>query len=122
MSGKHPLTITREFYSWNRQKCLHWNEYYNYEFEKQSQEFKDNFLGVTEQGVYLELLNPFKFYILARNKYLSHLLLENAGITVPELYCFYNPENGDSADPNISYDVDSTLRILRKKRSERMCG
>lgn len=115
VSGKHPLTITREFYSWNRQRCLNWNEYYNYEFERQSQEFKDNFLGVTEQGVYLELLNPFKYYILARNKYLAHLLLENAGITVPELYCFYNPENGDSADPNISYDVDSTLRILRKK-------
>ena len=114
-SGKHPLTITREFYSWNRQRCLNWNEYYNYEFERQSQEFKDNFLGVTEQGVYLELLNPFKYYILARNKYLAHLLLENAGITVPELYCFYNPENGDSAGPNISYDVDSTLRILRKK-------
>lgn len=114
-SGKSPLKIVREYYLLKKQRCLHWNEYYDYEFERQPEEFKNNFLGVTEQGVYLELLNPFKYYILARNKYIAHLLLENAGITVPQLYCFYNPENGDNADHNISFDLKTTLQTLKNK-------
>ena len=114
-SGKSPLKIVREYYLLKKQRCLHWNEYYDYEFERQPEEFKNNFLGVTEQGVYLELLNPFKYYILARNKYIAHFLLENAGITVPQLYCFYNPENGDNTDYNISCDLKTTLQALKKK-------
>lgn len=114
-SDKSLIGIVRDFCFWRKQKCLQWNEYYNFEFDKQSEEFKANFLGITEQGVYLELLNPFKYYILARNKYLAHLLLESAGITVPELYCFYSPENGDRAEHNVSHDLNFTLQVLKNK-------
>ena len=67
------------------------SEYYEYEFEKQSKEFRDTFLGIREQGYYLKTLNPIKYYTLARNKYLAHLCLERAGIPMPELLGYHDP-------------------------------
>ena len=53
---------------------------------------RDNFLGQNEQRVYLDYLNPIKYYSLARNKYLAHKVMENTGIRKTELYCYYLPE------------------------------
>lgn len=75
---------------YKRQRLL-MSEYYEYEFEKQTKEFRDTFLGWSEQGYYLNTLNPVKYYTLARNKYLAHLCLEKAGIPMPELLGYYNP-------------------------------
>ena len=47
------------------------SEYYEYEFEKCTKEFRESFLGWAEQGYYLKTLNPDKYYLLARNKYLD---------------------------------------------------
>lgn len=67
------------------------DEYYEYEFDKNTKEFRDTFLGMTEQGFYLKTLNPIKYYTLARNKYLTHLYLENVGIPMPKLLGYHNP-------------------------------
>lgn len=99
---------------WKKKRLL-WKEYYNYRFETRDDSFRRGFLGGIEEGVYLELLNPYKYYILARNKYLAHLLLSKAGIPMPDLYCYYSPESGDSSAGNISFDLTSTLEILKAK-------
>ena len=114
-SGKPVFKIAREYIELRHRKCLYWNEYYNFEFERQSQDFKDDFLGGSEQGVYLELLNPFKYYILARNKFLAHLVLEQANIPTPELYCYYSPENGAAVERKTGSDILSVKRILERK-------
>lgn len=115
-SGKPVFKIVSEYEGLRRRKCLYWNEYYNFEFDRQSREFQDDFLGGREQGVYLELLNPFKYYILARNKFLAHLVLEQAGIPTPELYCYYSPENGVVVEGKTGSDVLSVKRILERKQ------
>lgn len=107
------ISIIKEYNFYRKTRCLFFNEYLDYEFEKQSDDFKKSFLGVAEEGVYLEYLNPFKYYILARNKYLSHVALEHAMVPMPQLYCMYNPESGRESDLRISYDLASTLNILK---------
>lgn len=110
------ICVGLDYWRLRRKKSLSWNEYYNFEFERQTFEFKRNFLGGVEEGVYLELLNPYRYYILARNKYLAHIALEQAFIPTPELYCFYNPECDSTIDGCISFDVRSTKEILEKKQ------
>ena len=83
--------IIFDYYKLYRKRRLLISEYYEYEFEKASKEFKESFLGMTEQGYYLKTLNPIKYYTLARNKYLAHICLEKAGIPMPTLWGYYNP-------------------------------
>src|SRR5690554_5996332 len=56
-------------------------EFHDFEFDKANKEFIDSFLNAKEQQFYLKLLNPRKYFCLARNKYLTHVLLDTLGIT-----------------------------------------
>lgn len=85
------ISIMLDYYKLYRKKRLLMSEYYEYEFEKCTKEFRESFLGWAEQGYYLKTLNPVKYYTLARNKYLAHLCLEKAGIPMPKLLGYYNP-------------------------------
>lgn len=85
------ISIMFDYYRLYRKKRLLMSEYYEYEFEKCTKEFRESFLGWAEQGYYLKTLNPVKYYTLARNKYLAHLCLEKAGIPMPKLLGYYNP-------------------------------
>lgn len=90
------ISIMLDYYKLYRKQRLQMSEYYEYEFEKCTKEFRETFLGWTEQGYYLRTLNPVKYYTLARNKYLAHLCLEKAGIPMPELLGYYNPYKTDA--------------------------
>lgn len=111
----HRLKIFCDYLSLYRLKGISKLEYYEFEFDKQTDDFRRTFLGRDEQRVYLSLLNPVKFYSLARNKFLAHKILENTGVRKSQLYCYYQPE-GRIFDSN---EIASTLwdvrRILLKK-------
>lgn len=96
------------------QKGLTKEEYAEFEMESCSEEFRNAFLGLNEQRFYLDYLNPKKFYILARNKYISHKILENRDIRKAELYCFYEPQ-GKAESNEIAYTLAGVLRILKAK-------
>ena len=61
------LHIIRDYCQLYRQKGLTMEEYDEFEFEKRSESFRNDFLGKHEQRHYLQLLNPEKYYILMRN-------------------------------------------------------
>ena len=113
-SGKSLVFLLKDFIYLKKKKKIRIEEYRDFEFEKQGPEFRETFLTALEQHPCLDLLNPKKYYILARNKYLSHLLLEACGIRKAELYCYYNPE-GRIKNDHIAYDYDSVLEILKLK-------
>lgn len=109
------LHVMRDYCQLYRQKGLTMEEYDEFEFEKQSEQFRINFLGKHEQRHYLRLLNPEKYYILMRNKYLTHKMLENTGVRQAPLYAYYQPEGSVSPNDEIANDVASLVRILRNK-------
>lgn len=107
--------IVRDYKRLHKAKGLSTEEYYQFEFEKRSEAFRQSFLGLQEQRYYLDYLNPLKYYSLARNKYLSHKMLEHAGVRKSELYCYYQPEARYAASDENACDLAQVLRILRQK-------
>lgn len=97
-------------------KGLTTEEYYEMEFEKQDESFRQSFLGLNEQRVYLDYLNPVKYYSLARNKYLTHKILEGTGIRMSTLYCYYQPEARFFSGNECAGDLEGVLGVLKAKR------
>ena len=110
------LKVMRDYVSLYRAKGLTHEEYYEFELEKRSEEFRRNFLGLNEQHFYLDLLNPLKYMSLARNKYVAHKMLENVGIRTSELYCYYQPEGRYSVATDCAGNIAGVLCILKAKR------
>lgn len=107
--------IVKDFCDLYETKGLTTEEYYLFEFEKQSEEFRKSFLGVNEQRYYLDYLNPVKYYSLARNKYMAHKMLEKTGVRKSELYCYYQPEAHYLESYENASDLNSVLHILKLK-------
>lgn len=107
------ISIMLDYYKLYRKNRLLMTEYYEYEFEKCTKEFRENFLGWSEQGYYLKTLNPVKYYTLARNKYLAHLCLEKAGVPMPELLGYYNPYQTHA-------DEDFAKQLLRLQEEKKI--
>lgn len=91
------------------------DEYYEFEFHKQTDEFRKTFLGLNEQRFYLDTLNPVKWYSFARNKYVAHKLLEDSGIRTAELYCYYEPHGVFDNSSSVASNVADVSRLLRTK-------
>ncbi|MBQ6087133.1 MAG: hypothetical protein IJK96_03640 [Bacteroidales bacterium] len=101
-----------------KSKGLTTDEYFDFEFEKRDEGFRQSFLGLNEQRFYLDYLNPVKYYSLARNKYLAHKTLENTGVRKSELYCYYQPEARYIASDECAGDLSGVLHILESKGIE----
>lgn len=107
--------VIRDYLYLYRTKGLKPDEYYDFEFEKQDEDFRKSFLGVNEQRLYVDYLNPIKYYSLSRNKYMTHKMLENTGVKKSELYCYYQPEARYVDSTENACDLISVLRILKQK-------
>ena len=99
----------------HRTKGLNMDEYYEFEFENRSEEFRDSFLGLNEQRYYLDYLNPIKYYSIARNKYFAHKTLEGTGVRKSPLYCYYQPEGKIFDGYDIASNTEDVVRILQNK-------
>ena len=109
------MKVMHDYISLQRTKGLRPEEYYEFEFEKRSEEFRRDFLGLDEQRYYLELLNPLKYLSLARNKFVTHRMLENTGVRTSELYGYYQPEARYAENLECAGDLAGVLRILKTK-------
>jgi len=117
---KYPLSqrfkVFWDYLSLNRSKGLRTFEYHRFEFEKRSKEFREAFLGIDEQRRYLDYLNPIKYYVLSRNKFMAHKMLENTGVHKSELYCYYQPEARYISESECAHSLPGVLNILKSKR------
>lgn len=107
--------IIADYLDLYKTKGLEMDEYHDFEFEKRSEEFRKSFLGLNEQRHYLDVLNPKKYYILARNKFMAHKMLEHTGVRKSTLYCYYQPESRGLSSQEIACNVEDVCRILKAK-------
>lgn len=91
-------------------------EIHDNELDLLGKEYEQSFLNWSEQKKYLNLLNPRRYYILARNKYLTHLFLDSHGVKAKaKLFCYYNPEQRTPQNDNrCSWDLTSTINNLKQ--------
>lgn len=109
------IKILFDYLHLHRTKGLNMDEYYEFEFENRSKEFRDSFLGLNEQRYYLDYLNPIKWYSIARNKFFAHKILENTGVKKSILYCYYQPEGIVFNSGEIASNIQDVIRILKNK-------
>ena len=114
-SFRRKIQVMRDFRRLHHLKGITTEEYSEFALESQPEKFRHDFLGLNEERYYLDYLNPKKFYILARNKYFSHKLLENRGIRQSKLFCFYEPE-GRVEGEEIAFSAAGVCRILQQQR------
>lgn len=115
-SSRSFLFIMSDFLKLYKEKGITTEEYFEFELENRDIEFRKSFLGVSEQRFYLDYLNPKKYYILARNKYLTHKILDNTGIKKSDLYCYYQPEGKVLNSTEIANNLEDVIRILKNKK------
>lgn len=115
-SFKNIMFTLFDFWKLNREKGITTEEYFQFELDRRDAEFRNSFLGVNEQRYYLDFLNPKKYYILARNKYLTHKLLDNTGVRKSELYCYYHPEGSVLQSGEIANDLQGVIKLLKAKK------
>lgn len=114
-SKKGQREIVRDYLRLFNTKGITMDEYYDFEMEKRSEEFRNSFLGKNEQRYYLDQLNPIKYSVIARNKYLTHKMLENVGVPKTTLYCYYMPEARYISNEECASTLVDVLRILKTK-------
>lgn len=113
-SGKSIFSLLIDYVSLKKKAIISRTEYENYTMYNKSEKFRDNFLSYTKASYYWALLNPVKYASLARNKYLSHCLLNELKIPTAELYIYYNRELSYISD-NLANDFESVKKILLKR-------
>ena len=107
--GIHAIRRFREYMSLHRKKKLSINEFIVYGAALKNEQLRDSSLFRRERNTYLQILNPDRYAALARDKYLTHLLLERNDIPMPELYAYFNPEKEGA-------DFNTVLHDLQSKR------
>ena len=105
-----------DYLSLYRTKGITADEYYSFEFERRDALFRDSFMGLNEQRFYLDYLNPIKYYSFARNKYITHKILDHTGIRTTELLCYYHPEATYNDSDECACCLNDVLRILTEKK------
>lgn len=103
-----------DYFRLHRKKAITLEEYDQFAMYNRSETFRQQFLGINEQRYYLDYLNPNKYYILGRNKYIAHHILHNAGIPTSQLYAYYQPEGVAESDI-VSNSVSGICQILHRK-------
>ena len=87
-------------------------EWLDYNEKLKSVPFQESFLSYREATVFWKVLNPTNYAALARDKYLTHILLEQARIPMPQLFAYYNANS--SAYDKVACDYKSLRDILYK--------
>lgn len=114
-TSRNGFYVMWDFFALHKARKLSIQEYVNYGFDRCDRNFKESFLPYAQAKKYWKILNPERYGSLARNKYLSHLILEKAGIPTPELIAYYNPEN-TVADADVAVDYKTLATILKNKK------
>ena len=90
-SNKSVILLFIDFLVLKAKLNISFYEYFKFDLEKKNNLLRQDFLSATNKKKYLKVLNPRKYFILARNKYISHILFNSNGIKTSKLYCYYNP-------------------------------
>ena len=81
-----------DFAPLHKSRKLSVEEYIKYRFDKCGEEFRSTFLPYDKASEYWQVLNPYKYASLARDKFIGHALMSELGIPTSKLYFAYNKE------------------------------
>ena len=112
-SKKSKLWILMDYYKLRKKYKVNKLEYSNYKLHSASENFRDTFLPYAKAEEYWEILNPRKYAVLARDKFIGHMLLSKIGVSTAKLYFAYDRETAGANDKLILHDVDQVIENIK---------
>lgn len=88
-------------------------EYLNFKFDSCDKEFRESFLPYCLAEKYWEVLNPYKYASIARDKFIMHCLFREFNIPSAPLYAVLNTESAKSGGV-ICCTKEKLLEIIKK--------
>lgn len=113
-ANKSWFYVISDFLKLRKRTLISKVEYTNYKLYNANTVFKNSFLSMSKAWQLWEILNPRVYACLARDKYISHCVLNNANIPTSELYLYYHPKLACNTDC-MAYNYDGVIDILKSK-------
>lgn len=112
---KSYIAVLVDFWRLRKRTRISFYEYYAYYLDDKTNGLRDSFLASRLKRLYLSVLNPRRYFILARNKYLAHCMFDAVGIKAAEVYLYYEPTLR-VAKKGFACDYYSVVQILKEKQ------
>lgn len=112
-ANRNVCSILYDFLLLHKSALVSKEEYSNYQFYNADKSFRESFLSMGQAWKLWGVLNPRNYACIARDKYLSHCLLENLQIPKSDLYIYYNPQLATNTE-KLAYNYDGVVGIIKK--------
>ncbi|MBE6346168.1 MAG: hypothetical protein E7067_02995 [Lentimicrobiaceae bacterium] len=117
-ANKNSIAIILDFLKLRRNYLVSKDEYSNYRLYEASNEFRDSYFSLANAYKVWKVINPTKYACIARDKYLSHCLLDSLNIPKSELYIYYNPQFAYNTD-KLAFNYEGVVNIIKEKDIKR---
>lgn len=106
--------IASDFFSKRKELRINLHEYYIYSLYdgKMPNQYLTKFTSRHTLDSFLERLNPPEYILLARNKYITKILLNSLNIPSPELLFLYDPQAGLESPFVINNPTSAESKLL----------
>ena len=113
-TGWNYLRIASDFLSKRDALKINLHEYYLYSLYdgRMPEQYLTKFTGRITRDLFLERLNPPAYILLARNKYITKILLKSLDIPTPELLFLYDPQAGLESEFVINNPKSAENKLL----------
>lgn len=116
-TGWNYFHILTDFLSMRKRLKVNFHEYYLYRLydEQKPSQYRNRFLSKVNRDAFLERINPLDYILIARNKYLTKLLLKSLEIPTPELFFLYDPQAGMESPGVLNNYASAEKRLIQIK-------
>lgn len=111
-ADKSVLHILVDFLRLHKTALVSKKEYTNYRLYNADKSFRGSFLSMGRAWQLWDVLNPKGYACIARDKYLSHCLLENLQIPKSDLYIYYNPQLATNTE-KLACNYEGVISIIK---------
>jgi len=112
-TGWNYFHIISDFMSTRKRLNVNFHEYFLYRLydEQKPDQYRKRFAGRVNRDMYLERINPIDYILLARNKYVTKLLLKSLAIPTPEMYFLFDPQAGVESPDVLNNHASAEKRL-----------
>ncbi|MDY0102431.1 MAG: sugar-transfer associated ATP-grasp domain-containing protein [Lentimicrobium sp.] len=113
-TGWNYLHIVLDFLSKRIKLKINPHEYFLYYLydEGMPEQYRAKFVSRITRDTFLEKLNPLAYILVARNKYITKILLKSLDIPTPEMIFLYDPQAGLESSYVINNPGSAQKKIL----------
>jgi hypothetical protein len=113
-TGWNYFHIVTDFLSKRDKLKINFHEYFLYSLydKRMPEQYRTKFVSRITRDSFLERINPLAYILLARNKYITKILLKSLDIPTPELIFLYDPQAGLDSSLVINHPETAQKKLM----------